>query len=174
MKKDQFWRSREWGYFGVKNKVFMEEFIDPDANAEVPVDYKYYCFDGKVGMVEIITGRATGNMRSMYTDPDGTPIDLVYCSFSEKDDLPIPMSVFMEMRKLAEKVAEDFDFLRVDMYYVRGKPLIGELTVYPSAGLKHLKPHFWDEHLGSLWQEHRSVATWLRSMVADTWSLKQS
>lgn len=171
--KDQFWRTREWGYYGVQSRVFIEEFIEPEIDMEVPVDYKYYCFGGKTGMVEIISGRAMGDMRSMYTDPGGNPIDLVYCSYSEKDELPIPVSVFMEMREVAEKIAGEFDFIRVDMYYVRGSPLIGELTVYPSAGLKHLKPHYWDEHLGSLWKEHRSLATWLRSMVADTWPVTQ-
>ena len=169
---DHFSWSREWGYYGVKSKAFIEEFVQPDNNAKVPVDYKYYCFGGKTELVEIITDRATGDMSSMYTDRKGEPIDLVYCSYSESSELPISVDCFNEMRDLAEVVSEGFDFLRVDMYYSQGRVLIGELTVYPSAGLKHFKPAYWDVYLGNAWKEHRQLSTWLRSMVAETWSPK--
>ena len=34
----------------------------------------------------------------------------------------------------AEALARDHDFLRVDFYEVDGRPLFGELTVYPGSG----------------------------------------
>jgi hypothetical protein len=172
IEKDHFSWSREWGYYGVESKAFIEEFVRPENNAKVPVDYKYYCFGGKTEMVEIITDRATGDMRSMYTNRDGQPIDLVYCSYSETSELPISIELFNELRDVAEVISQGFDFLRVDMYYSEGNIMIGELTVYPSGGLKHFKPDYWDAHLGSLWDEHRSLKTWAHSMLADTWSPK--
>lgn len=36
----------EWGYKHIKAEVMAEEFLEEDGG--VPVDYKFYCFSGRV------------------------------------------------------------------------------------------------------------------------------
>ena len=56
---------------------------------------------------------------------------------------------FMEMRRIAEALAGDEVFLRVDLYNV-GRPVFGELTLHPDAGQMAFNPAVWDARFGSL------------------------
>ena len=53
------------------------------------------------------------------------------------------------MREIAEVLAAGEPFLRVDLYDL-GKPVFGELTLHPEAGIGQFAPPQWDERLGSL------------------------
>lgn len=69
------------------------------------------------------------------------------------------------MRLIAETLAQDFIFVRIDLY---GRPegvLVGEITHAPLAGLPVFDPPEWDERLGGLWttaEARRSIG--LRTM----------
>ena len=56
------------------------------------------------------------------------------------------------MIRLAEKLAEDFDFIRVDMYNIDGRLYVGELTCYPGGGQIRWIPREYDYWLGSMWR----------------------
>ena len=56
------------------------------------------------------------------------------------------------MIALAEKLATNIPFLRVDFYNINGKIYFGELTFYPASGLSHWAPEEWDEKLGCFLQ----------------------
>ena len=55
------------------------------------------------------------------------------------------------MRHVAERLADREPFLRVDLYDA-GKPVFGELTLHPEAGLGHFEPPDWDVIFGRFWQ----------------------
>jgi hypothetical protein len=57
-----------------------------------------------------------------------------------------------EMIMIASRLSSAFDFVRVDLYNVRGKIYFGELTFTPVAGLLKLKPESWDAILGERWK----------------------
>ena len=59
---------------------------------------------------------------------------------------------YASMIQLAETLAKDIPFVRVDFYEVNGKIYFGELTFYPGSGLEEFTPVKWDMILG----------TWLR------------
>ena len=50
------------------------------------------------------------------------------------------------------------DFVRVDLYNLPGRIVVGELTHYPSAGTQVFDPPHLDHRLGALWGE-RSLMT---------------
>ena len=56
-----------------------------------------------------------------------------------------------EMIAIAERIAQGFDFLRVDLYDVDGHVWFGETTAYPMSGLGRYSPDSFDEELGSWW-----------------------
>ena len=52
------------------------------------------------------------------------------------------------MIKLAEKLAKDIPFVRVDFYEINEKIYFGELTFFPGSGFEEFKPQKWDYELG--------------------------
>jgi hypothetical protein len=57
------------------------------------------------------------------------------------------------MRQIAERLAHPFAFVRVDLYTVGDRILVGELTHYPTGGNKSYDPPEWEARLGALWPE---------------------
>jgi hypothetical protein len=55
------------------------------------------------------------------------------------------------MRAVAEQLAAGFDFVRVDLYALGQRMVVGELTHYPTGGNKSFDPPEWDARLGALW-----------------------
>ncbi len=53
-----------------------------------------------------------------------------------------------EMIGLAEKLALDFPFVRVDLYNVNGHIYFGEVTFYPASGMGLFTPKEFDAKLG--------------------------
>ena len=50
--------------------------------------------------------------------------------------------------RVAEKLSEDFPYVRVDLYNVDGKVYFGELTFYPWSGYVQYTPDEWDYKFG--------------------------
>jgi hypothetical protein len=71
-------------------------------------------------------------------------------------DLP---PTFGAMRSVAERLAREFEFVRVDLYALGDRLVVGELTHYPTGGNKSFDPPEWDAKLGALWPGHRSPIT---------------
>lgn len=63
-------------------------------------------------------------------------------------ELDLPQMVYQEMVKIAELVAKDKSFLRVDFYYVNGKIYVGEVTFFPAGGMGKFTDEAWDDKLG--------------------------
>ena len=53
-----------------------------------------------------------------------------------------------KMVVLAEKLAQPFDFVRVDFFCVEHKIYFGELTFSPGAGMRMFKPYEYNLILG--------------------------
>jgi hypothetical protein len=57
------------------------------------------------------------------------------------------------MIRIAERLAEGFTFVRVDMYDIDGHVYVGELTFTPTAGFHLFDPPETDLMLGRLWHK---------------------
>ena len=147
-----YWRKNgEWGYRGVQPRLIVEEFLD-GGGGKVPPDWKWLCFGGRAALVQVDFNRFTGHTRNFY-DPDGTPVALrMY--YPPGPDIALP-STFVRMRSVAERLAQDFDFVRVDLYTLGERIVAGELTHYPTGGNKAFEPPEWDAKLGALWPKPR-------------------
>ena len=63
----------------------------------------------------------------------------------QKFDIIKPKN-FDNMIKIAEKLAEDFKFVRVDLYNIDGKIYFGELTFTPRGGINNtIKQEYLDK-----------------------------
>lgn len=148
LKHNYFWGCREWPYKNVKPCVFAEKYLNPSGPAEEIIDYKIMCFGGKARCAFTCTGRATGDLRVDFFDLEWNhlPFERHYPNADVEPDAP---SSLVEMCDLAEVLARDIPFVRVDFYEVAGEPRFGEMTFYPGAGLEEFTPEEWDERLGS-------------------------
>jgi TupA-like ATPgrasp len=148
----RYWRKNgEWSYRGVTPRLIVEEFLDP-GDGEVPPDWKWLCFGGRAALVQVFFDRF-GNQTRSFFDPDGTPVDLSRY-YSPGPPIALPRS-FGVMRRAAESLARDLDFVRVDLYALGDRVVVGEMTHYPNAGNKPFQPLEWDIRLGALWPEKR-------------------
>ena len=145
---------REKPYLNVPRKIIAEKFMaerKAKGNAKISdlLDYKFFCFNGKVKCFKIDFGRFVEHHANYYS-PEGQLLP-----FGEKGLEPDPNHIEMmpenlnKMIDIAEKLSEGFKFLRVDLYNVKGKIYFGELTFYPASGMLPFVPEEWDEKLGS-------------------------
>lgn len=148
-----YWRKNgEWGYRGIKPRLIVEEFLDA-GDGEVPPDWKWLCFGGRAALVQVFFDRFANQTRNFY-EPSGTRVDLSR-HYPPGPDIALPPA-FGTMHHVAERLAREFDFVRVDLYALGNRVVVGELTHYPTAGNKPFQPPEWDAKLGALWPESGS------------------
>lgn len=123
---------REWPYYGLPRRIMCERWLGT-AGAP-PDDYKIFCFDGEPRFVEVHTGRGVDHRMTLF-DLDWTPLPVRL--EHPPSDPPVPRPAALpELVRRARQLAEGFPFARVDLYVVEGRIVFGELTFFPTAGLK--------------------------------------
>ena len=149
LKNDLFWFGREWPYKDVPRKIIAEKYMTDSDSADGVKDYKFFCFNGKVGFFKVDFDRCVRH-RANYYDPDGNllPFGEKICppDFDKTQKIPEKLPQMIEM---AEKLSAGIDFLRVDFYYINGQIYFGEVTFYPASGFGAFVPENWDMTLGS-------------------------
>lgn len=143
-------------YHYITPRIYAEELIETD-DGSFPIDYKFTCIGGEIMDIFVATDRA---------------VSTHYCTLDEKWNLlpytkkeylpkqiPAPPKCLNELMKVAKKMSEDFDFVRVDLYEYRNQPFISELTFFPWGGLLY---SYTDEAVklyGRKWHEWRQKNT---------------
>ena len=141
----------EWAYRDVPPRIIVEELLD-DPHRSIPVDYKLFVLNGRVRLLEI-HGDRFGQSRCDLVLPDGT---LVATNRpDDADGAPVfPPQNLDRMIAIAEALGAETDFVRVDLYDIAGRIVVGELTNYPGGprGLHDppLPPRY-DAELGRYW-----------------------
>ena len=143
-----------WGYRNIKPSIIIEEFIED--NGKVPVDYKFYCFSGKVEIVTLHLDRFGENKTKAF-NRNFEPLRFRK-EFRQWDGECQRPPNFEIMVNLSESLAEDFDFIRVDLYSVGNKIYFGELTPYPGGVslLRGFDVLAMDHFLGKKWEKDKS------------------
>jgi hypothetical protein len=153
-----YWRRHgEWPYRDIPRRIVLEGYLGQPAD-EPPADWKFYCFNGQVGLVSLDYDRFIGRKRVFY-DPDGRQLDLLLNYLHRTDARkPVP-SRFMEMKRIAAQLSAGFDFVRIDLFDVPEGIMVGELTHCASAGLFVWDPPEFDRKLGEFWTASRQSST---------------
>lgn len=147
--KNQYYRrGQEWAYKDVKSKIIIEKFLK-EKDRNVLIDYKFYCFDGKVKFLDIHLDRENQHKQCCF-DLD---FNILPFRIGKQDtvkffkDFKEP-SNFKEMVKLSEILAKNLPFVRVDFYSINGKSVFGELTFYPSDARNKFYPEKYNRIIG--------------------------
>ena len=148
LKQNFYFRGREWPYKNIKPQIICEKFMLDESGYELK-DYKILCFNGKAKCLFVCLNRnlKTGLNVDFY-DIEWNPLPFERHYSSSGSLIPRPHN-FEKMIKLAEKLAVDIPFVRVDFYEVDGKIYFGELTFFPGSGFEKFNPKSYDEVLGN-------------------------
>jgi hypothetical protein len=140
---------REWGYLGIPPKVLVERMVEmPDG--DVPEDYKFSVYHGRVQFIELDCKRFRGHEENLY-DREWNLLRARYKHPPVSEPVSKPANLG-EMIDLAEKIGAHFDFARVDLYSPPQGILFGEVTFYPGAGLAPFIPKDGDNEFGEPWK----------------------
>lgn len=138
---------REWAYYGLEPGIIVEELLvnreNPDAGVN---DYKIFCYKGKAKYVIVDADRYIGHKRNIY-DINWNNLNVV-SDCPALDEEAVKPENYEGMIKIAEKLSEDFPYVRVDLYNISGKIYFGELTFYPWSGYVDFNPDSFDFEAG--------------------------
>ena len=139
LRKNYYYPKREWQYKNIKPKIIIEKLL-MDENGNIPFDYKFFCFNGKVEFLQIDIGRFSEHKR-FYVDAN----EWLNINYLFKDNLASYNSEliekpknFKEMIFIAEKLSKGFPHMRVDLYNNSNKIYIGEMTFCDGAGYSQM------------------------------------
>ncbi len=124
-------------YSRIEPKIIAEEFMyqEKDPKAAL-IDYKFYCFDGKPMYCNVLSERIfnTHRIKKHMYDMDWKPIPEMFTSTEDLKEIDKPVT-FESMKEIAEKLAKDFSFVRVDLYEINNKIKFGEMTFMPGMDM---------------------------------------
>jgi len=146
LKDNYYWEGREYHYYDIPPRILIEPFLD-DGAQDGPLDYRFWCFHGRPEVIQVDDHRHGINP---FFDTHWDKLDLCYRQSFRDCNIEKPANLG-EMLWVASSLSSDLDFVRVDLYDVRGKVYFGELTFAPAAGRLRFKPESWDRALGQKW-----------------------
>jgi hypothetical protein len=138
-----YW-SREWGYWGLPRWILVEELM----SIPPPPDYKIFVFDSVARAIQVDEARFIGHVRSVMS-PRWELLGACVHPLPERTP-PRPANLD-EMLALAGRLAGEFDFMRVDLYDLGERVMVGEMTPLPIAGRGRYRPRSLDRELGRHW-----------------------
>lgn len=145
---------REWVYKNLKPALIAEELL-LDQRSEVPADFKFFCFHGKVKLIQVDQDRFGRQRRTLYNESFQKLDAALHHPAGEKPmEKPAQLDRAIE---LAETLAEPFSFIRVDLYLPGNELYFGELTNYPGNGFEKFDPERWDLHFGEMLSLERKM-----------------
>lgn len=133
--KIPYWKLySELHYRDTDIKIIGEQYLN-DKSGGFPIDYKFYCFNGKPFCVMVCTERQTGTPKFYFLNRNWELLRINHWGKIAPKDFKIDKpSTMDEMFRIAELLSEPFPFVRLDLYDKDGKIIFGEFTFAPSGG----------------------------------------
>lgn len=145
LKINFYYKDREKNYKNIKPRILCDKYIE---FGKCLVEYKLYCFNGKVKLI----CQNIDNDDQRYTNVYDEQFNLLPVKFGyEHYEYPVTKQK-KKLVEIAEKLAEPFDFVRVDLYENDGKILFSELTFHSGGGLVPFEPAEYDKEFGKFFR----------------------
>lgn len=140
---------REWVYDCGANRIIAEKYIPSDLEKGGLIDYKFFCFYGKIAYVYAIADRQVGQKAGLgiYT------AEFERLPYRRADEKPLERNLqkpenYDQLKQTAEKLAAPFPHARIDLYDQDGKILFGEITFFDGSGYMKFDPDEFDFMMG--------------------------
>lgn len=145
LNRDYYKTEREWPYKNVPRKIICEKYMTPCKDEE-EIDYKLLCFNGKVKIIALYKERFSGSLKEDYYTRDWQYIKIL--DKTGAGDVYSKPEFLDEIIEIAELLAKDKPFLRVDFGNWEGLLSVGELTFFPHGAMLLFFDE-WELKLGS-------------------------
>lgn len=150
LNRNFYYPGREWPYKNVKPRIIAEPYLTDETNTDLK-DYKIFTFNGIPKFIQVDFDRFTNHKRNLYsTDWEFLNAEIEYKS-NENYIIPKPEKLD-EMLELSKKLSSGMCHARIDFYYVNGKILFGEITLYHGSGLERISPSSFEKKISSFIQ----------------------
>lgn len=147
LKRDYYSQWRESPYKDVQHKIIAEPYLDAGANGMT--DYKIHCFNGVPKLILVCSDRLSkSGLTEDFFTPDWTHLELKRPKVPNASSVPDKPEKLDEMLLLAQRLAKDIPFVRIDFYILNHQVLFSEITFYPASGLTAFEPDEWDKIMG--------------------------
>ncbi len=147
LRKNLFWKTREWPYKHVKPRIICEEYMEDESGYELK-DYKIFCFNGTPKFIQVDFNRFSNHTRNMYDlDWNLLPFTIKYPNNPNTVITKPPQ--LDKMLQIAAMLSQGIPHLRVDLYSINGRIYFGEMTLYHGSGNEVFSPDTYDLLLGS-------------------------
>lgn len=144
IKYNFYYRGREWAYKKVKPRIIAEKNMQNGSSRLI--DYKFFCFDGKVQFMFIANGRGV-DLRFDFFDKDFNHLETTN-GVPNSEIIPAKPINYDEMIRIAERLSYGINNVRVDLYNIDGKIYFSEMTFYHNGGMVCFEPYEMDKKLG--------------------------
>lgn len=149
---DDIFRRFNNGDYPNKNRFIAEELLVPE-NSDMLIDYKFLFSYGKPIVAYCFGISCNTDNRdvkfkkcSCYSLPDWRELPITVKSY-EKLRTPSPKNM-SKMLEIASKLSKPFPLIRIDMYEIGGRVLVGEITEDHAGGASMINPAIWDFMIG--------------------------
>lgn len=142
LKENYYHQWRELCYRNIQPRILAERFLQENIQ-----DYKFFCFHGKPEIILVCSDRQNGLKEDFYS----CTWEWLEMQRSRHPRSQKPMAKpqhLDQMLAMAQKLAEGFPFVRVDLFEVGSKVYFGEMTFYPACGFEGFSDDSWDEKMG--------------------------
>jgi hypothetical protein len=143
-----YWYGRERQYKLIKPKIICEKYLE-DKKGNL-LDYKLFCFDGKVHLIQITIDRFSDHKTTNFYDVKWKLLPFTFGAYPNSNKkYPKPKNL-SKMIEIAEKLASDLKHARVDLYNVDGRIYFGEVTLTHGNGKNIFHPEKYNRYYGNL------------------------
>jgi len=136
---------QEWAYKNVKPRILIEKLIEN--NDEPLMDYRFHCFSGVAKFIQTDVYIGKTKYRGHF-DLDWNKLDFNVKDREEHEHIVEKPNQLKKMTEIAVKLAGNYPFMRVDLFFVRNKIICGELTFYPSDARLDFVPDEYNKIVG--------------------------
>ncbi len=140
--------SYQWAYTKIKKRLLIEELLLTE-QGQIPEDYKVHIIKGKCLCIQVDYGRKRDQSRTLY---DVNWNVLPFTTRHQQKVISEKPKKLEEILDVSLKVAENFEYARVDWYILGERMYIGEITQYPGGGLLKFIPEKYDVFCGAFWE----------------------
>lgn len=133
-KRSYYAETIELQYQHMKRRILVERYIE-ELDGQL-YDYKFHCFNGKPEFIQCI-GERDLKKHTGYQNNFSLEWEKLDWTFEDYPEFPYvvkkPQGLEL-MIEIANKLSENFLYVRVDLYEVKGKVFFGEMTFTPASG----------------------------------------
>lgn len=146
MKEKYYKYTKELQYKNITTIILCEEYLEDSEGGLI--EYSLHCFDGEAKFIEVHTDRFNGYKENYYY-PDWSEAEFRGKLKSSAKYIEKPKNL-EELIEVAERLASNFAYVRVDFNAVDNKLYFGELTFTPASGTEGFYPIEYDLEIAKM------------------------